>query len=126
MSIATLVAACTCVVAQEEENRNAPRIGVISGRVVNENGQPVSHAVVYLGAPMDPTQARVSATDDSGNFQIGGLDALLYTANASAPGYVATPRDAEALPSYYRIGDSVTVNLVKGGVITGTVVSPTG
>jgi hypothetical protein len=126
VSIATLVAACTCVVAQEDENKNAPRIGVISGRVVNEHGQPVSHAVVYLGAPMEPTQARVSATDDGGNFQIGGLDALLYTANASAPGYVAMPRDAEALPSYYRIGDSVTVSLIKGGVITGTVVSPTG
>ena len=126
MSIAALVAVFTCVVAQEDENKNAPRTGVISGRVVNENGQPVSHAVVFLGAPMDPTQARVSATDDGGNFQISGLDALLYTASASAPGYVATPRDAEALPSYYRIGDSVTVNLIKGGVITGTVVSPTG
>lgn len=115
------------VAAQEDENKNAaPRTGAISGRVINENGQPVPHAAVYVGSPMDPMQSRMSATDDGGNFQVAGLDVLVYTVSASAPTYYTTPRDPEALPSYYRIGDSVTVILIKGGVITGTVSAPNG
>jgi hypothetical protein len=115
------------VVGQEDEGRNGmPRIGAISGRVVNENGQPIPRAAVYVNAPMDPTQARASSSDDNGNFQVSGLDALVYTVTASAPTYVIAPRGPDALPSYYRIGDAVTITLSKGGVITGTVSSPTG
>ena len=127
VSIATLLAVSMAVAAQEDESKNAsPRTGAISGRVVNENGQPIPHAAIFVSAPMDPMQSRMSATDDRGNFQVSGLDALIYTLSASAPTYVITPRDPEALPSYYRIGDSVTISLIKGGVITGTVTSPTG
>ena len=114
-------------VAQDDESRNSTaRTGAISGRVVNDSGQPIPHATIYLGAPMNPMQGRTTITDDGGNFQITGLDAFIYTVSASAPTYFITPRDAEALPSYYRLGDSVTINLIKGGVITGTVSSSTG
>ena len=126
-SIATLLVVSVGVVAQEDESRNAaPRTGAISGRVVNENGQPVPHAAIYVGAPMDPMQGRVTSTDDSGSFLVSGLDALIYTVSASAPTYFIPQRDSEALPSFYRLGDSVTITLIKGGVITGTVTSPTG
>src|SRR6185312_6695947 len=95
---------------QEDESKNvSARTGAISGRVVNENGQPVSHAAIFIGSPMDPTRARTSSTDDDANFQVSGLDALIYTVGTSAPTYVQPPRDPEALPSYYRIGDSVTL-----------------
>jgi len=115
------------VVSQDEESRNAPaRTGAISGRVINENGQAVSHAAIFLSSPMDPTQTRSSSTNDNGNFQVNGLDALIYTVSASAPTYVSAPRDPEALLPYYRIGDSVSISLIKGGVITGTVTSSTG
>ncbi|HKB65684.1 MAG TPA: carboxypeptidase-like regulatory domain-containing protein [Pyrinomonadaceae bacterium] len=115
------------IVAQDDESRNAPiRTGAISGRIINENGQPVSHAAIFLSSPTDPTQTRSSNTDDNGNFQVSGLDALIYTVSASAPTYVSAPRDPEALSSYYRIGDSVSISLIKGGVITGTVTSSAG
>jgi len=127
VSIAAILAVSSSVVAQEDESKNASaRTGAISGRVVNENGQPVSHAAIFVGSPTDSTQARASSTDDNGNFQVSSLDALVYTVSASAPTYVTLPRDPEALPSYYRIGDSVTISLIKGGVITGTVTSSTG
>jgi hypothetical protein len=127
LSVATLLVFSNCVFAQEDESKNAaPRTGAISGRVVNENGQPLSHAAIFVGAPMDPLRARTTATDEGGNFQVSGLDALIYTLNASAPGYVMPPREPEALPTYYRIGDSVTIAMSKGGVITGTVTSATG
>jgi Carboxypeptidase regulatory-like domain len=127
VSIATILAVSPNVVAQEDESKNAlARTGVISGRVVNENGQPVSHAAIFVSSPTDLTQARAISTDDNGNFQVSGLDALVYIVRALAPAHVTAPGDSEALPSYYRIGDSVTISLIKGGVITGTVTSSTG
>lgn len=115
------------VSAQEDESKsNSPRTGSISGRVVNENGQPLSHVAIYISAMKDALQTRMTATDDGGNFEVSGLDALIYNINASAPTYVTPPREPEALPTYYRIGDSVTINLIRGGVITGTVTSSTG
>jgi len=126
VSIATILVVSQNVVAQEESKNASARTGAISGRVVNENGQPVSHAAIFVGSPTDSTQARATSTDDNGNFQLSSLDALVYTVSASAPTYVTLPRDPEALPSYYRIGDSVTISLIKGGVITGTVTSSTG
>jgi len=126
-TVAMLLVMSVGAVAQEDESRNAvQRTGAISGRVVNENGQPVPHAAIFLGAPMNPMQGRSTSTDDNGNFMVGGLDASLYTISASAPTYFINPRDPESLPSYYRLGDVVTLNLIKGGVITGAVVSATG
>jgi hypothetical protein len=113
--------------AQEDESKSAtPRTGALTGRVINENGQPVSHATIYVTAPMSLPQPRITSTDDGGNFQVRGLDALVYTVGASAPSYITAPREPDSLPPYYRIGDSVTVSLLKGGVITGTVTSATG
>jgi hypothetical protein len=127
ISIATILVVSHSVLAQEDDRQNASaRTGAISGHVVNENGQPVSHAAIFVGSPIDPTQTRASSTDDNGNFQVTGLDALVYTVRALAPTYVTAPGDPEALPSYYRIGDSVTINLIKGGVITGIVSTSTG
>lgn len=113
--------------AQEEESKSsASKTGALSGRVINENGQPVAHATIYVTAQMALPQPRITATDDGGNFQVSGLDALVYSVGASAPSYITAPREPDSLPPYYRIGDSVTISLLKGGVITGTVTSATG
>jgi hypothetical protein len=125
--VALLLATSIGAVSQEDEARAAtPRIGAISGRVVNENGQPIPHALVFVGSPLDGMQSRTSTTDDSGEFQVSSLDALIYTLSASAPGYYLPARDPDSLPRYYRIGDSGTISLIKGGVITGTVTGPNG
>ncbi len=115
------------VQAQEDESKSSvPKTGAISGRVVNENGQPIPHAMIYVSAQMALPQPRITATDDEGNFQVSGLDALVYLVGVSAPSYITAPREPDSLPPYYRIGDSVTISLLKGGVITGTVTSPAG
>jgi hypothetical protein len=126
-SFALALAVCAGVAAQDDESKSpTPRTGVISGRVVNENGQPVPHAMVFVNSPTDPTQSRTTSSDDGGNFQVSGLDALVYTMSAMAPGHYLPSRDPESLPTYYRLGDSGTITLVKGGVITGTVLGPNG
>jgi hypothetical protein len=112
--------------SQQDESKRAPSTGTITGRVINENGQPVSHATIYVIAPLILPQPRTTTTDDGGNFQVAGLDALVYSLWAAAPAYVNTPPDPDSLASNHRIGDSVTITLIKGGVITGTVTSPGG
>jgi hypothetical protein len=111
---------------EDESKPAAPSTGAIMGRVVNENGQPIPHVLVYVNAPVAFAQTRSTTTDDGGNFQVTGLDASIYSIGASAPSYVPVPREPDGQPSLYRIGDSVTISLTKGGVITGTVTSPTG
>jgi hypothetical protein len=128
--VALLLVLCIVAQAQDDERKStsppSPTTGAISGRVLNENGQPIPHATIYASAPVALIQSRVSVTDDGGNFQLRDLDALVYMIGASAPSYVAAPRELDSLPSYYRIGDSLTINLIKGGVITGTVTSSAG
>lgn len=113
----------------EKETRGRERsTGAITGRVVGEAGEPVPGALVYVGrrgaAELNRTQ-RVAA-DDEGNFQITGLDPGLYNVVANLPGYVPDTDFSTGRPVAYRPGDTVSLRLVKGGVITGTVIDPQG
>src|SRR6266545_7447558 len=117
---------CPAVRAQQsssaDEKSEAAKTGALSGRVVNESGQPLANAVVYVRAFNAEGQGRSTATHSEGNFQVNGLDPVAYIVSASVPAYTATPRDPDSTqPTYYRVGDSVKLVLMKGGVITGTV-----
>lgn len=101
--------------------------GMITGRVVNSAGEPLSGALVYAGSLGTSTRSQGATVDTNGEFKIDGLEAGLYRVSAGAPGYVPAPQPSPTdLPSYYHIGDSVTLRLIKGGVITGTVTGPKG
>jgi hypothetical protein len=102
-----------------------PVTGSISGRVVNESGQGIPNVMVY-SRPSVTFSPRVTATDNEGNFKFEGLDSALYQFSAAAPGYVMPPRDPDAEAIYYRLNESVSLNLIKGGIITGTVLSASG
>jgi hypothetical protein len=112
--------------AQRDEPQAQPTTGAISGRVLNENGQPLANASIFLRGSVPLFPQRTTSTDTDGNFQVAGLDPALYSILASAPAYVMPPRDPDSQPTYYRVGDSVTLNLVKGGVISGSVQSANG
>lgn len=102
-----------------------PITGSISGRVINESGQGIPNVMVYARPSVTFAQ-RTTATDSEGNFKFDGLDSALYLFTTSAPGYVMPARDPEAETVYYRLNESVSLNLIKGGVITGTVSSSSG
>lgn len=112
----------------DESSANATRTGTISGRVVNESGQPLQNAIVVVRAFFGsggPT--RTTTTDGEGSFQVSGLDPVAYVVSASFPTYVPAPRDPDSNPiAYYHVGDSVALELIKGGVITGTVTRSAG
>ncbi|HEY7180970.1 MAG TPA: carboxypeptidase-like regulatory domain-containing protein [Blastocatellia bacterium] len=116
-------------------NANA-QTGVITGHVVNEEGAGMPGVTVYLvpvaadrrpsaqGGPQNRT-----ATDEDGNFKFTELARRVYSVSTSpAKGYVQRPvpiserQDA----GYYRVGDNVTITMIKGGVITGRVTNATG
>jgi hypothetical protein len=110
-----------------EDSGNSNRPGAISGRVYNDLGQPLANAVVTVRTFNSRDQGRTAITDDKGGFRVSGLDPVLYIVSASFPTYVPAPRDPDVNPvGYCSVGESVTLRLIKGGVITGTVTDSTG
>jgi hypothetical protein len=106
-----------------DENKNdPPTTGSITGRVVNENGQPLANAAVMIRTYGVGNLGRGAVTDNEGKFELTGLRPLAYLLAVNAPAYIQAPRDPDVNPiGYYRVGDSVTLQMIKGGVITGTV-----
>lgn len=105
-----------------DEATEVPNTVAITGRVINENGQPLHNAVVVIRAFGLGGQARGATTDRDGTFQFDGLERLVYFFSAMFPAHIAPARDPDSTQAtYYRVGDSATIVLVKGGVITGSV-----
>ncbi|HKQ91386.1 MAG TPA: carboxypeptidase-like regulatory domain-containing protein [Blastocatellia bacterium] len=104
----------------------ARRDGVITGRVVNDVGRPVAGApILVIKSGVKITSGiQTSTADDEGNFKVTGLGPGSYMIDANVPGYVIARTGSER--DYHRPGASVTINLVKGGVITGRVTDPYG
>ena len=128
-----LVCASLCAIAQTPQpagtadSRERPRTGAITGRVVNESGQPLPNAMVYARVPGVGGFGQVVASNREGGFKLTGLEPQSYELIASLPGYTAQPRESTSgTPPQYRIGDSATLVMIKGGVITGTVTRPNG
>ena len=105
-----------------DEGTEVPATGTITGRVIDDTGQPVPNAAVFIRTFGSDKSGRAIATNREGTFQASGLDREVYFISATAPAYTTQPRDPDStLEAYYRVGDSVTLVLVKGGVITGSV-----
>ncbi len=100
--------------------------GTINGTLVNENGQPLSGAAVFVRAVNSSNTGRTTATDSEGNFHVSGLEPALYTVSASLAAYVRASADTSSSTTYFRIGDSVRLELIRGGVITGAVTNAAG
>ncbi len=110
--------------------------GTISGRVITEDGQPIPHAKISIlgigGLPKMMSGRLEILTDERGEFQADRLDAAPYSISAIAPGYVvmAKERGGSVLGAvsskYVHVGDSVTIRMIRGGVITGRVTNASG
>jgi hypothetical protein len=101
------------------------REALITGRVIGPDGQPMADASVFAYKIGERLGNGHSATvDDDGNFKMVGLSPASYFFHALAPGYVFADLPIE--DSVHRIGENVTIRMVKGGVITGRVTDETG
>jgi Carboxypeptidase regulatory-like domain len=101
--------------------------GAITGRVISSAGEPLSGATVAALSIDNTRRPQTAITNTSGDFKIERLVPGLYRVIGSMPGYVSPtlPFSVDST-DYYRVGDSATVTLTKGGVITGTVTGPNG
>ncbi|HEX6043129.1 MAG TPA: carboxypeptidase-like regulatory domain-containing protein [Pyrinomonadaceae bacterium] len=119
---------CFSTHAQEPPRvaESEPSNGVITGRVVNERGEPMAGATVYVRPIGAMASSRNTTTDTEGNFRVTSLEPALYLVTSYSPAYVLLPQEPDASPNYYRIGDSVRLELIRGGVLTGTVTNAAG
>ncbi len=123
--VAFLFWPCTQVSGQGVSQEKSSLMGAIAGQVINESGQPVVNVLVTLRSLGGSKTVRTTTTDAQGKFEIKGLAPEAYQVWAWQPSFfIATPEDSGS--TLYRVGDQVTLRLIKGGVITGTVVSQTG
>jgi carboxypeptidase family protein len=112
----TFVTQLSPSIAAQTPKRN----GAITGRVVTADGQPTSEATVMAYAiGSSEAESQKVECDDEGRFKLSGLKPGSYIISASMPGYVSLNDTSGA--EIHRIGENVTLTLVKGGVITGRV-----
>ncbi|HEU0180117.1 MAG TPA: carboxypeptidase-like regulatory domain-containing protein [Blastocatellia bacterium] len=114
---------------------NAQQGGTITGRVINDEGAGMPNVTVVIiraqagrraASPRGNTQV---VTDKDGKFRGAGLSPGLYEVDAPrVKEYVMRPLTAaeSGARRYYRVGDSITITLMKGGVITGRVTNSDG
>jgi hypothetical protein len=106
---------------------------VIAGTVLADDGTPVDRAIVtILGS--DGPGLRASVTDAAGEFSIGGLPAGSFALWATKPGFVTSyygsrragrgPAIPIALASRQRL--TVTMRMLRGASIAGTITDPSG
>jgi hypothetical protein len=122
--IAILLLTSTGAVAQVQST-NTPKTGSITGIVVNENGQPLSNAVISVRTFSSLRAEQVVTTESDGKFEVNGLEPLTYQIVVRHTVYCMRSRE-EGAANNYHIGDTVRLVMVKGGVITGTVTTRTG
>lgn len=121
----SIVVLCCFVQAQAPAPPVPENKGMISGRVLAD-GQPAVNAVV-TASTSGAMLPRSATTDEEGNFQINGLATAAYLVRASLPGYVTMPLPGQTGEQQrIRVGESITLHMLKGSAITGKVFNAQG
>jgi hypothetical protein len=131
-ALSSMVLLCTIPIAAQQtvadnSQSQSPEQHAITGRVINESGQPLAGVSIFIRT-IGASSGHQTATDGEGNFRAQGLDPGTYQIMANLPAYImdTPPGDASIPATYYRPGDSATLTLIKGGVITGIVTNSAG
>lgn len=110
--------------------------GVIAGTVFTDepNARPLRRVTLSLSSTGGPSVTRMTTSDDQGRFAFTRLPAGTYTAvRANKGGFVSTVYGQKrvnglgipiALADGQRV--NITIRMLRGGVITGTVTDQTG
>ena len=124
-----LLFASLCATAQRGSQPATVKVesktGTITGRVVNDNGQPHVNVDVRV-RPSTPEQVpgTQTTTNRDGVFKLSGLQPGSYFVSAAVPAHIQKSSDSGM--AVFKAGDPVTLVLTKGGVVTGIVSDPKG
>jgi hypothetical protein len=114
--------ALTVAIQAQAPETSSTKTGVITGIVTSSSGELPARTTVYaspLGGTVPPQTAVINS---SGAFRIENLEIGVYRVWAGASGFVVDPQSVSPeTRGIYHTGDSVTLTLRKGGVITGRV-----
>jgi len=105
-----------------------PITGTIKGRVVSDDGRPVTNATVVAQAATGAPAAKPTRVDAEGKFAFEDLATAAYIVVATAPGYIDQSMslgDPSQWPRHL-IGAQLKITMIKGGVITGAVTNAKG
>jgi hypothetical protein len=129
-SIAISAAFLLCSLSAIAQTSSAPAsaLGTIRGKVVNESGRPLPNVrVIIRQLGSIEVESTTTTTDREGKFEMSGLKPVNYRVSGFLQGYAPVLRDPDdPRAGIYRVGDSVTITLTKGGVITGTITNQAG
>lgn len=95
----------------------------MKGRVLNEAGQPIPNALVRVYAHGRGEVGEPVVTNSKGEFEVGELEPATFRVRVFATGYVS-PVESEAEAEgggHFRLGQFATINMRRGGVISGAV-----
>ncbi len=134
--ILSLALYCAAASFNISHAQTGARSGTITGRIMYEDGGGAPNLTVTLisvKANQQPPNLRSpgdrTSTDEDGAFKFTGLTSGIYMINVfESKGYVRQPMSpAETQEQRYcRVGDNVTIIMVRGGVITGRVTTANG
>jgi protocatechuate 3,4-dioxygenase beta subunit len=99
--------------------------GAITGRVINSAGEPLPGTSI-TATSVTGARPQAAIANSNGEFRFDNLGPGLYRLFPLINGYVPPRQPTPTETVYYRIGDSATLTLIKGAVITGTVTDPNG
>jgi len=102
--------------------------GSIKGRLIADDGQPLTNATVMVQSLTQTAGAKPARVDADGRFAFEELAPAAYLVVAAAPGYIdqSLSRGTPSEWPRHLIGANVTITMIKGGVITGTVTNAKG
>jgi hypothetical protein len=131
MKLSQMLSGATLVLLLSAAAQAQRSTGTISGRIVTEDGQPLPRATITIVSAGGDLSKMMSGrlalmTDANGEFEADRLDPAPYIIQVTAPGYQPAQPVNPVAPEYHFVGETVTVTMRKGGVITGKVTSATG
>jgi hypothetical protein len=118
----SIVVAVTCLAQTGGNEQKTPNF--ITGRVITDDGQPAARIAVSASSPGVNPVRRSATTDDDGRFRLTDLPEAAYRIGAGIRGYVTDTMAGDN--PFHLPGESVSITLRKGGVITGKVLAPDG
>src|SRR5687768_16552304 len=110
-----LLTALIATAQTQQPVTGSSKSGSITGKVVNERGEPQPNAKVSVSPIGAPRPSVAAVTDRNGTFTMDGLESVPYHINVSMPAYISQPSETEERrEKQYQVGDSVNFVLIKG------------